>query len=50
LVDYVIIHELCHTQVLSHSSKFWELVSTYFPGYKEARKQLRFLAHEIPFQ
>ena len=50
LVDYVIIHELCHTQVLSHSTAFWKLVSTYFPDYKEARKQLRALAHEIPFQ
>jgi predicted metal-dependent hydrolase len=50
LVDYVIIHELCHTQVLSHSTTFWKLVSSYFPDYKEARKQLRILAHEIPFQ
>ena len=50
LVDYVIIHELCHTQVLSHSSSFWKLVATYFPDYKEARKQLRMLAREIPYQ
>jgi predicted metal-dependent hydrolase len=50
LVDYVIIHELCHTQILSHSPSFWKLVSTYFPGYKEARKQLRVMVHEIPFQ
>jgi|WetSurMetagenome_2_1015567.scaffolds.fasta_scaffold22731_3 predicted metal-dependent hydrolase len=50
LVDYVIIHELCHTQVLSHSTSFWKLVSKYFPEYKAARKQLRVLAHNIPFQ
>jgi predicted metal-dependent hydrolase len=49
LVDYVVIHELCHTQVLSHSASFWRLVTTYFPDYKEARKQLKSLAHEIPF-
>lgn len=48
LVDYIIIHELCHTQVLSHSSTFWKLVASYYPRYKEARKQLRELVKEIP--
>lgn len=48
LVDYILIHELCHTQVLSHSSTFWKLVASYCPQYKEARKQLRELAKEIP--
>ena len=48
LVDYIIIHELCHTQVLSHSSTFWKLVASFYPQYKEARKQLRELAKEIP--
>jgi predicted metal-dependent hydrolase len=48
LVDYVMIHELCHTQVLSHSSTFWKLVASFYPQYKEARKQLREMAREIP--
>ncbi len=48
LVDYVMIHELCHTQVLSHSSTFWKLVTSFYPPYKEARKQLREMAKEIP--
>ncbi len=41
LLDYVIIHELCHFYEANHSPKFWEHVSKYYPHYKEARKRLR---------
>lgn len=41
IIDYVIIHELSHFTYHNHSSNFWELVATYFPNYKKARKELR---------
>lgn len=41
LLDYVIIHELCHFYEANHSQKFWSHVSRYYPNYKEARKRLR---------
>lgn len=41
LIDYVIIHELCHFTYHDHSKDFWLLVSKYYPDYKEARKELR---------
>ena len=41
LLDYVIIHELCHFYEPNHSSNFWNLVAKYYPKYKEARKRLR---------
>lgn len=41
LLDYVIIHELCHFYEANHSKRFWEHVSRYYPKYKEARKELR---------
>ena len=41
LLDYVIIHELCHFYEANHSSRFWAHVSKYYPNYKEARKRLR---------
>lgn len=39
--DYVIIHELCHTRIMSHSKMFWDLVAKFYPNYNEAKKYLR---------
>lgn len=41
LIDYVIIHELCHFKHMNHSPSFWREVSKYYPYYKEARRMLR---------
>lgn len=41
LLDYVIIHELCHFFEPNHSKNFWHLVSLAYPNYKEARKRLK---------
>lgn len=41
LIDYVIIHELCHFYEANHSNKFWYQVSLRYPDYKMARKRLR---------
>lgn len=41
LLDYVIIHELCHFFEGNHSKRFWHLVSLAYPNYKEARKALK---------
>lgn len=40
-VDYVIVHELCHFVYFNHSKNFWELVSKYYPNYKNIRKEMR---------
>ncbi len=37
VIDYVIIHELCHLRHLNHSKDFWQLVAIYFPSFKEAK-------------
>lgn len=41
LLDYVIIHEICHFYEANHSSRFWEQVQKRYPYYKLARKKLR---------
>lgn len=40
LIDYVIVHELCHFKYMDHSKEFWNEVSKYYPYYKRARKEL----------
>jgi len=41
VVDYVIVHELCHMKELNHSTKFWSLVGSICPKYMEYRKWLK---------
>ena len=38
VLDYVVVHELCHRKELNHSDRFWNEVSRILPDYK-ARKQ-----------
>jgi hypothetical protein len=39
-VEYLMIHELCHTRHLDHSKAFWALVQTHCPGYRAHEKLL----------
>lgn len=41
VIDYVIIHELCHLREMNHSKKFWNLVGNICPNYKSLRKELK---------
>ena len=41
VVDYVVVHELCHLGEFNHSSKFWDLVARTIPDYLNIRKELR---------
>lgn len=34
VIDYVIVHELCHRKQMNHSKAFWEEVQKVFPDYK----------------
>ena len=41
IIDYVIIHEMCHFYEGNHSKNFWALVEQACPRYKEAKKALK---------
>ena len=41
VIDYVVVHELCHLKELNHSKAFWAQVEAILPDYKTRRKWLK---------
>jgi predicted metal-dependent hydrolase len=41
VLDYVVWHEVCHLEIRDHSPRFWALVASRFPGWREQRDWLR---------
>lgn len=41
VLDYVVIHELCHLRHMNHSAAFWREVACYCPDYREHLLWLR---------
>ena len=41
VLDYVVVHELCHLKQMNHSKKFWKEVERYMPDYKQREKLLK---------
>jgi len=41
IIDYVVVHELCHLKAKNHSPAFWRLVSLAVPDYRKRRDWLR---------
>jgi hypothetical protein len=41
VIDYVIIHELCHLQQHNHSPAFWALVDSFDPAHQRHRQWLK---------
>lgn len=41
VIDYIVVHELCHLKVPNHSQKFWTSVEKILPHYKLQKKWLK---------
>ena len=41
VLDYVVVHELCHRKQMNHSKAFWAEVEKVCPDYKAAKKWLK---------
>jgi predicted metal-dependent hydrolase len=47
LVDYVLVHELCHVRHRNHSDAFWRLLASVMPDYERRRDALRKLGPRL---
>lgn len=47
IINYVICHELAHLKQMNHSAKFWAVVESLFPDYKQAEKVLKALSPQL---
>lgn len=45
LIDYVVVHELCHIIEQNHSSRFYALMNKILPNWKELKKELNSFSH-----
>lgn len=41
IVEYIVVHELVHLLEASHNKRFYRLMDSYLPNWKELRKELR---------
>lgn len=41
VLDYVVWHEVCHLEVMDHSPRFWALLASRWPDYREHSGWLR---------
>lgn len=41
VIDYVVVHELCHRKEMNHSKAFWSEVEKVLPNYRESDRWLK---------
>ncbi len=49
LVDYVVVHELCHLRHRNHSKSFWRYLGMTIPDYGKRKERLRISGREYQF-
>ena len=41
VMEYVVVHELCHRREMNHSARFWAEVERVLPDYRRSRQWLK---------
>ena len=47
IIDYLIVHELCHIKEHNHSKAYWNHVEKALPDYKQSRAWLDENGHSL---
>lgn len=47
VLDYVVVHELCHLTYMNHSAAFWQKVESIYPDYRSSRRWLKDHGQEL---
>lgn len=47
IIDYVVVHELCHLRFMNHSKDFWALLESVMPDYPERREWLKVNGYKL---
>lgn len=50
VLDYVVVHELCHLTHMNHSKEFWAMVASVMPEYKTCRTWLKEHGEELTLE
>ena len=46
VIDYVVVHEMCHMVHMNHDRSFWRLVGKIIPDYEQRENWLAFIQLE----
>lgn len=47
VVDYIILHELCHLKIKGHSYHFWDMMHKFMPDYEDKVDWLKINGNNI---
>lgn len=41
IIDYIVVHEMCHMYHMNHSKEFWDLISSVMPDFERRKEWLK---------